>query len=146
MSAPTPPLLNVSARGIEIARLVAWVEQQPWIRFEAGHEIVAARTLIALAPTDLGREVAVEFIGGDIRQPLILGLLHGGAPSEDATSVALEVDGKHVAVRASEQLTLRCGKASITLDADGRIVIKGAQILTQATGSQRIRGATIQLN
>lgn len=146
MSAPAPPLLT-ARRGLEIATVVAIVDHQPRLRMAGSDELIAARSLIPIAPTDLGREVAVEFIAGDPSRPLILGLLHASTPRTDEREpVELVVDGHQVVVQASEQLSIRCGKASITLEANGRVVIKGAQILTQASGSNRIRGSSIQLN
>ncbi|EDM73590.1 hypothetical protein PPSIR1_42387 [Plesiocystis pacifica SIR-1] len=47
---------------------------------------------------------------------------------------------------AKRELSLRCGSASITMTADGRVTIKGRQITSQATGAHRIRGGTIKLN
>jgi hypothetical protein len=146
MSAPTA-LLHLAARSVELATLTALIDGEPHVRSAPGDNVLVARSLVPLGPDDLGREVAIAFIGGDRNRPIILGLLHAPEPlSESSEPIELELDGHQVAIQAATQLTLRCGKASITLDADGRIVIKGAQILTQASGSHRIRGSSIQLN
>jgi hypothetical protein len=47
---------------------------------------------------------------------------------------------------AREKITLRCGKSSITLHANGKIVLKGEYILTDAEGINRIAGGHIELN
>ena len=47
------------------------------------------------------------------------------------------VDGKHVQLEAQEELQLRCGKGSITLTRDGRIVAKGTDIVSRAARSQK---------
>lgn len=147
MSAPTAPLLHLAARSVELAILTALIDGEPRVRLLPGEDLLVARALVPLGPSDLGRELAIAFIGGDRSRPLILGLLHTPETLTNAPeTIELEIDGHQVAIQAATQLTLRCGKASITLDADGRIVIKGAQILTQASGSHRIRGSSIQLN
>jgi hypothetical protein len=55
-------------------------------------------------------------------------------------------DGKIIELVALEQLTMRCGKSSITLDKNGHVEIRGIQILTRATGQNRIKGSSISLN
>ncbi len=47
---------------------------------------------------------------------------------------------------ADERLELRCGKATILMERDGRITIRGSHITSHASGAQRIRGGSINLN
>ena len=49
-------------------------------------------------------------------------------------------------VEARRTLTLRCGKSSITLHANGKIVLRGDYILSDADGINRIAGGQIELN
>ena len=49
-------------------------------------------------------------------------------------------------VEARSSLTLRCGKSSITLHANGKIVLRGEYILSDAEGINRIAGGQIELN
>lgn len=147
MSAPAPTFSATARRGVELATLVAIIDHEPHLRVHGRDDLLIARTLVALGHADLSREVAIDFINGDPSRPLILGLVHSlRAPADQGEPVEITLDGHSVVVGAKQQLSLQCGKASITLDADGRVVIKGAQILTQASGSNRIRGASIQLN
>jgi hypothetical protein len=43
-------------------------------------------------------------------------------------------------------MVLQVGKASITLTKDGRIVIRGADVLTRSSGSNRIKGGSVSIN
>lgn len=45
-----------------------------------------------------------------------------------------------------DELVLHCGKASITLHKDGRVVIQGTYVETRSSGTNRIKGATVKLN
>jgi uncharacterized protein (DUF2345 family) len=45
-----------------------------------------------------------------------------------------------------KQITLRCGKASITLRPDGQIEIRGTDLTSRAAGQNLVRGASISLN
>ncbi len=45
-----------------------------------------------------------------------------------------------------DELVLQCGKASIALHKDGKVVIRGTYVETRASGTNRIKGATVKLN
>lgn len=91
-----------------------------------------ARALVALDVEAVGCEVAVVALaGGDAL--LVLGLVD--APKR-----------KKAVVEADEALVLRCGKSSVTLGADGRVTIKGKQLLSRAEGQNRVQGASVALN
>jgi hypothetical protein len=49
-------------------------------------------------------------------------------------------------LEAKRQITLRCGKSSITLYPNGKIVLRGDYILSDAEGLNRIIGGQIELN
>lgn len=49
-------------------------------------------------------------------------------------------------LESRRSLTLRCGKSSITLHANGKIVLRGEYILSDAEGVNRIAGGQIELN
>ena len=49
-------------------------------------------------------------------------------------------------IESAETLTLRCGQASIDLRADGKVLIKGDDVLVRAKGTQRIRAGTVSIN
>jgi len=68
------------------------------------------------------------------------------APAAAAPRPDARLDGRRVAVEAGNELVLRCGKASITMTDDGKVTLRGFQIVTQADGVQKIRGATVQIS
>jgi hypothetical protein len=47
---------------------------------------------------------------------------------------------------AKDEIQLRCGKSSVTLRKDGKIEIKGTQIVSRASGVNRIKGASVAIN
>ncbi|WP_153160952.1 hypothetical protein [Zoogloea sp. 1C4] len=49
-------------------------------------------------------------------------------------------------LEAKRQITLRCGKSSITLYPNGKITLRGDYILSDAEGLNRIVGGQIELN
>jgi hypothetical protein len=111
----------------------------------AGHPLPAA-TMAVLDNTAVGRDAALMFIEGDPRRPVLIGLIEPGtAPSPPATQPA-EVDGKQVIFTAEEEIVFRCGKASITLTKAGKILIRGAYLLSRSSGVNRIKGGSVQIN
>lgn len=82
-------------------------------------------------------------------QPVLLGLrqplpaLEAELPTEGLAAV---VDGKRVHLEGQDEVVLRCGKASITMRRNGRIVIRGVQVESRATGRNRIKGGAVLIN
>lgn len=95
-----------------------------------------AQSLVPIGATAVGRMAAVTMMDD---QPLILGLLQPPAPQ-------VEADGEIQVIEARQELTLRCGQSSITMTADGRVTIRGTQLLSRSEGANRVQGATVQLN
>ncbi len=51
-----------------------------------------------------------------------------------------------VAIEAGQTLTLKCGDASVDLRADGKVMIRGDDVLVRAKGTQRIRAGVVAIN
>jgi len=105
--------------------------------------------------------VVLLFEEGDPARPLIMGLvqepdetplldlvLEAAEGSEESESAAREVqlDGRRVVLEGNDEVVLRCGKASITLRRNGKIVIRGTYLVSRAEGTNRIRGGSVQIN
>jgi hypothetical protein len=108
---------------------------------------VAARSTQRLTAKDIGAEVALSFENGDPAKPIILGRLvrHDRAVPN---LVQAEVDDTPtpLEITAESEIVLRCGKASITLTREGKIILKGTYISSRSTGVNRIKGGSVQLN
>jgi hypothetical protein len=101
-----------------------------------GETQVVAQSLVSVDRGSVGRQAAVVLMND---QPLILGLIQPPAPE-------IQTDGERLVLEARREVTLKCGKASIHLTADGRVTIRGTQLLSRSEGPNRIQGATVQLN
>ncbi len=97
---------------------------------------VFAQSLVPVTPAMVGRQAAVTMMDD---HPLILGLIQPALPEVVA-------DGERRVIEAGREMVLRCGKASITMTADGRVTIRGTQVLSRAEGPNRVQGASVQLN
>ncbi len=115
------------------------------------HEIVVARTAVSLRQAHIGSMMVVLFDQGDVRRPIVIGVLQESraAPPSAAVSaplVSAQVDDQKVVLTAEREIVLRCGEASITLTRAGKVVIKGTHVLSRSSGSNRIKGATVDIN
>ncbi|MBB4011655.1 DUF6484 domain-containing protein [Niveibacterium umoris] len=113
-----------------------------------------ARSVVDLSAGDLSpagepTPVLLAFDRGDPKLPIIMGVLRDAVlcskPHRNASPNDLTV-GDHLQFSARQDITLRCGEATITLQADGRIVIKGSRLISRASESNRIRGASVAIN
>jgi len=102
-----------------------------------------------------GRNVLLVFENDDPGLPIVVDVLCDSIQEHDERApLALQmdeteavfVDGRRVTFDAQEQIVLRCGKASITLTRAGKILIKGAYLLSRSSGVNRIKGASVQIN
>ncbi|MEA3183128.1 MAG: hypothetical protein QOI59_6651 [Gammaproteobacteria bacterium] len=112
-------------------------------------EIVWAQTVIPLLRDQIGSRVVVLFDRGDVRCPIVVGVLQqaGAAVAQPAASlVAIRSDDQSLVLSAEKQIELRCGEASITLTRAGKVLIKGKYILSCSSGHNRIQGAAVDIN
>lgn len=52
----------------------------------------------------------------------------------------------HVTLEATESLTLQCGESSLEMRADGKVLVKGEDVVLRAKGTQRIRAGNVAIN
>lgn len=99
------------------------------------------RSTVALETAHIGRDVALLFEQNDVRKPIVIGLMHASV-----APVEIIKDNQLVAITAEKELLLRCGESSILLREDGKIVIKGKDILSRARRTNKVKGGSVQLN
>jgi hypothetical protein len=153
MQEPVGRLTQAAVSGLLIGRLLALVDDgcTPLVTY-AGQPTcggVRARNTVHLHSGHVGHDVVLGFELLDPTRPIVLGVVQGqpGWPwAEPPMQVTLEAGGQRMVVVAERELVLRCGKASISLRHDGRVEIRGENILTQAAGPNRIQGGSVELN
>ena len=131
--------------GVVIGALLGFGDNGPLVIFPGNPVETAqpARSLCELSADMIGCEVALLFQDGNPHRPLIIGRIIDPTRAKAPQVIR---DGQRVRVTADERLELRCGKATILMEQDGRITIRGSHIISHASGAQRIRGGSINLN
>ena len=111
-----------------------------------------ARSTVALEARHVGRDVALAFESGRLDAPIVIGVLH--APLVELIEErgrgrferVAELDGERVVLEAEKEIILQCGEASITLQRDGKVLIRGTHVLSRSSGPNRVKGASVQIN
>jgi len=108
-----------------------------------------------IKPENCGRDVLLLFEAGDPNGPIIVDLMDDPLEHLVAMDVAKKpssppqevlVDGKRIMIEAKEEVILKCGAGSITLRKDGKITIRGTHLLSRASGRNRIKGGSVDIN
>lgn len=135
-----------TVEGVVIGIFLGFSEERPLVVFPGNpaDTAIPARSLARLSPDDAGSEVALLFEDGRRDCPLIVGRVVEPVRTESTPSVIR--DGETVRIAARERIELRVGKASIIMEADGHITIRGSYVVSHASAANRIRGGSVNLN
>ncbi len=107
-----------------------------------------------------GQSVLLAFEANERTLPLIIGIVRDtlqspaavkpdaspGPPTIGAPGEPLTLNGRRLVFNGQEEIVFRCGQGSITIRADGSIVVKGTRLLSRASEVNKIRGASVQIN
>ena len=115
---------------------------------QPGTAAVRARSVVDVRGEQIGKPVVLAFENGNPALPIVMGVLRSGVsqPLDAPGQVQVDADGERMIVSAKEQLVLRCGKASITLTSAGKVIIDGSYVVSRSTGTNRVKGGSVQLN
>ncbi len=130
-------LMSVSASG------------EPMVAFaNAPDEQVRARSVVVLSIADVGSQVALAFEAESLDMPIVLGkIIAPRSENAEATGkLTAIVDDDMLTLKAKKQVVLQCGDASITLTQAGKVIIRGKYVISQSSGANKLRGATVQIN
>lgn len=134
---------------VVIGRLVGFENGQARVDFP-GNAVSAgipAQSGVSLPAKAIGCEVILAFADGDPEKPVILNLLvDNEADGLPSSPFDIQVDGERMLVTAQKEIVLRCGDASISLTAAGKVLIKGTYVLSRSSGYNKIKGAAIDIN
>lgn len=137
---------SMRAGGVNVVEFAGFDSEDRFLILSAADATPApAASTIGLGRQDVGAEVVVVFERGDATRPIIVGRLHRKAQSGLA-GARVCLDGDRLLLQADRQIELRCGDASIVLTRAGKVLIKGAYVLTRSSGANRIKGAYVDIN
>jgi hypothetical protein len=149
----TAALWAANAHTFCVGRIIRiTTEGRVWVDFPGNAMGPAqARSIVDISQNrgEFDDPVLLLFEGGDPTLPIIVGIvrdtLRKSLPAAAYPGDAV-LDGKRITLVAQHEILLRCGKSSILLRKDGKIVVKGAQIVSRSSGPHKIRGASVNIN
>lgn len=164
-------LFAAPAVGRELARATVRTLHQDGSVTVAGADEAPVRCDALLTPAGTparlvpGQAVLVWHPAHTGQRGVVLGAIGGAAPAPEppapgepahpplaATLPAPRTDGdpdavpESLVIEARRDLTLRVGEGSITLRADGRILIQGRDLVSSARRLNRIKGGAVSIN
>lgn len=139
-----PPWMKWGSGPVTLARFEGFDDQDRFlVGLSPSEPPTAAASVVALSADDAGVQVVIALQDGDARRPIILGRLQERCPSQGP---AVTTDAERLVFKAEREIELRCGDASIVLTRAGKVLIKGAYVLTRSSGANRIKGAYVDIN
>jgi uncharacterized protein DUF6484 len=96
-----------------------------------------------------GASVLVLLEDGDPERPIVLDFVVDpatAAPPNAASELDVRTDGRRVVIEAEREILLRCGKSYILIREDGQVVVKGTNVVSHATGANKIKGGSVRIN
>ena len=146
--------------GVVIGDLVGIAEDgTPQVDFPGNdcNKPMPARAAVLLSKDQKGQKVALVFEQGDSNKPILMGPIvsptsnHSIDAADDnqkskELDQAFSDDGERITFNAKKEIVLRCGKSSITLTRAGKILLRGAYLLSRSSGANRIKGGSVQIN
>lgn len=124
---------------LRLARLTGFDDNGDALMTVSGFPTRPADSLVALSIADIDHDFVVS--PSALREGRLLVL--GRMASQD---IRPDIASGVSITESEDKVSISCGKARISLHADGRITVKGTEILTRATGANRIQGGSINLN
>lgn len=138
--APAPKL-----QGILLGNLSRIADDgTPMIRVPNIEGEFTAQSTVTLGEDMLGRQVALMFVQGMIERPVVLGVIQNPEPAKKSLEVVQ--DGRRIVLEAAEEIELKCGKASLKMTREGKVIVKGTHLVSRSSGANKIKGASVLLN
>lgn len=154
---------KIKVEGVRVGKIVK-IEKggEVWVDYPGNTRgPVAARRTGSIKMESLqdaahsNKEVLLVFENNDPERPIIIDILY--SPIDDllaasAVTVVTDkpddvlMDGKRMVFDAKEEIVLRCGKGSITLKKDGKVVIRGTNLISRSSGNNKIKGGAVHIN
>ncbi len=103
---------------------------------------VLITTKQALPRFERGDSVLVWHTGNEAEPGVVLGRIGLALATEEER----EEPPDQVVIEAKQRLTLKCADSSVTLRNDGKILVKGRDVVSHAARMNRIKGGAVAIN
>ena len=155
LAAEQPELLTSPSASPRPGVLHSITDGVPYVDYPGNtHGPLRARisSLVEASRVTTGSTIILVFEDDDPTRPVILASVTDRfqqLPRTDSSAqprIDTVIDGKRLVFEAEREVVLRCGRGSITLTANGKIVIKGTELVSRSSGANKIKGALVNIN
>jgi hypothetical protein len=80
------------------------------------------------------------------KRGLVIGRIGPAEPPPTGSAGENRESPEELVIEAKKNLTLKCGEGSITIREDGKILIKGKDLVSHAQRMNRIKGGSVSIN
>jgi hypothetical protein len=129
--------------GLSIGRLTGVDENgAPMVRTKLD---VVAPALVAWMPAPprwsecIGQRVVLAHVD-ELESPIVVALLD--SPEARGSAVL----PRAIKLESEQAITLKCGRSSIELRADGHVSVHGSHIVSRSSGPNKIKGGSVDIN
>ena len=113
------------------------------VKYSVGDQVLCIRSdmeqhgylLGIIEPCDNPESITSEMESSSVEQTL--------EPDENRE---IHVDGKRIHLEAAQEMRITCGEGAIIIKEDGKVIIRGTNIVSRATGANKVKGSSIRLN
>ena len=97
------------------------------------------------------RRVLLLFEQGNPERPIITGFVqpNGVSPSKPGPTDVPEkvvIDAEHLILRGKKDVEIRCGDSIVLMTENGRLLLRGRQVTSRASGTHKIKGGAVRIN
>ena len=132
----------ISVKGLAICKVVGVERGLPLLMFEfagTSHCFTAIAVVGSIEEIEVGMFVCAAFDQNRSDRPVVLGSFSCDVARKLSTQTG-------TVIADADQITIKCGKASINLKSDGTVAIRGTNVASRASQTNRIRGGNVQIN
>ena len=104
--------------------------------------LIHSRVLLVFEEGDESRPIIVGFV----RDSLLPAPVREEIRFDTGAERGVVIDGERIVFEAEQEVLFRCGKSSIVMRQDGKVVVRGTDVLSRSSGSNRVKGASIKFN
>jgi hypothetical protein len=138
-----PPDCNApTVDGLAICRVVGYQSGSPLLSFMWSGKKHLCKAIAVAGGGDaleIGSLVCAAFDQNQCDRPLVIGKLVCDTSKELAPEIGTTIVD-------DDQIVIQCGKACIQLKSDGTVSIRGTNVASRASHTNRIRGGNVQIN
>ena len=111
-----------------------------------GHLAPSAHVLLYVATGTTTRPIVAAVLRATVTEDAVTETEAPMLRAGEASSTNKANKPARLILEADKEIQLRCGRSSLLLREDGKVQLRGADIVSRASRGNKVRGATVEIN